>query len=139
MSIRHSYVKGETIFYEGSTSDSAYIIECGKVEISTSDSQGGKRVLGVLEEDDIFGEMGLIDNLPRSATAKALEDTTISIITKERFETLSKLEPELLKPLLKVLSQRLRETLDMLQEGYKLPGKDRRKSRAPKEQEPSQV
>lgn len=126
MSLTQSIKKGETIFKEGSFSECAFIIESGRVEISETDTDGEKKILGILTENDIFGEMGLIDNMPRSATATAIEDTVISVLTRESFETLSKQNPDALMPLLKVLSARLRETIDQLKQGYKWPDKDRR-------------
>jgi len=131
MSITQSIRKGDIIFREGSFADCAFIIEAGKVEISEKDKNGEKRVLGILTENDIFGEMGLIDEMPRSATATAIEDCVISILTKESFHNLSKHNPDALMPLLKVLSHRLRETMAQLKQGYKFPDKDRRKPTDP--------
>lgn len=63
--------EGETIFTEGSASDSAYIIESGLIEIFVG--SGSEAVqLSVLGPGDIFGEMGLIDDYPRSASARAM-------------------------------------------------------------------
>lgn len=126
MAITQSIPKGDVIFSEGSFADCAFIIEKGRVEISETGVDGQPKVLGVLTENDIFGEMGLIDEMPRSATAIALEDCVISVLTRENFENLSKHNPDALMPLLKVLSIRLRETLHQLKSGYKFPGKDRR-------------
>jgi len=128
MAITHSIPKGEVIFKEGNFADCAFIIEKGRVEISETGEDGTRKVIGILKENDIFGEMGLIDQMPRSATATALEDCVISVLTRESFENLSKHNPDALMPLLKVLSIRLRETLQQLKSGYKFPGKDRRNS-----------
>lgn len=62
---------GETIFTEGSRSDTAYIIEVGLVEIFVGSGDDAVQ-LSVLGPGDIFGEMGLIDNFPRSASARAV-------------------------------------------------------------------
>jgi len=67
--------------------------------------------LGRLKENDIFGELGLIDGLPRSATVTALEDCTIKVLTKDSFNSLAKNRPEVLMPIFKVLASRLRSTL----------------------------
>jgi EAL domain-containing protein (putative c-di-GMP-specific phosphodiesterase class I)/CRP-like cAMP-binding protein len=63
--------EGETIFTEGSHSDTAYIIETGLVEIFVGSGDDAVQ-LSVLGSGDIFGEMGLIDNFPRSASARAV-------------------------------------------------------------------
>jgi diguanylate cyclase len=62
---------GETIFTEGSAADKAYIIEIGYVEIFVGSGNDSLQ-LSVLGPGDIFGEMGIIDASPRSASAKAL-------------------------------------------------------------------
>ena len=110
------FKKGAEIIKEGMLSDCAYIIESGSVQISKILSNGEEQVIGVLEENDIFGEMSLIDGLPRSATVLALEDCTISVMTPEVFNSLSKRNPEALMPILKVLASRLRKALNILEQ-----------------------
>ena len=110
-------------------SDCAYIIESGRVQVSKTLSNGEEQVIGILEKNDIFGEMSLIDSLPRSATVLALEDCTISVMTQETFNNLAQHNPEALMPILKVLAKRLRATLTLvegLQEGKATPNRDDR-------------
>ena len=95
-------------------SDCAYIIESGRVQVSKTLSNGKEQVIGILEENDIFGEMSLIDSFPRSATVLALEDCTISVMTQEIFNSLPKHNPKALMPILKVLVSRLRKVLNIL-------------------------
>ena len=109
------FKKGAKIIEEGTLSDCAYIIESGRVQVSKTMSNGEEQVIGILEENDIFGEMSLIDPLPRSATVLALEDCTISVITPEIFNSLSKHNPEALMPILKILASRLRKVLNILE------------------------
>lgn len=125
MNLRKKLKKGEVIFHEGNPSDCAYIIGSGSIEILES-SPGGQKVLGILEDNEIFGEMGLIDGLPRSATARALKDSVVYILTPETFDNLIHKNPESLLPIMKILTCRLRETMNGLKQGYKLPGVDRR-------------
>ena len=110
--------KGQHIIEEGDESGPAYVIESGMVEISKTNAKGKKKVLAVLEEKAFFGELGVIDGLPRSATATALEDCIIGEITKEIFEGLSKTNPKALMPFLRIMASRLRATLKLM-EKYK--------------------
>ena len=110
------FKKGEEIIQEGILSDCAYIIDAGSVEVSKKRPNGDKQITGVLEENDIFGEMGLIDGLPRSATVVALKDCTISIMTQEAFNSLAQHNPQALMPILKVLAKRLRSTLSLVED-----------------------
>ena len=59
----------------------------GSIEIYTTTPQG-KKPLGTLGENEIFGEMGLIDGLPRSASARACETSVVFILTSQTFEEL---------------------------------------------------
>ena len=76
------FKRGAEIRKEGALSDGAYIIESGSVQVSKTLSAGEKQTIGTLQENDIFGEMGLIDCLPRSANVVALEDCTVSVMTQ---------------------------------------------------------
>ena len=109
------FKKGETIFDQGSPSDCAFIVGSGSVEILQETTEGEK-VIGKLKENEIFGEMGLIDGEPRSATARALEDSVLYIINRNNFEVLVHKNPKALLPLLKILTSRLRETLSFLKQ-----------------------
>ncbi len=116
------FKKGVEIIKEGTLSDCAYIIESGSVQVSKILSTGEEQVIGILQENDIFGEMGLIDCLPRSANVVALEDCTVSVMTQEVFQSLSRHNPTALMPVLKVLARRLRKALGIIEgvEGYKI-------------------
>lgn len=111
---KHTLKKGNILFKEGSFSDCAYIIESGALEVSKTDGNGGKAIVAKLRKNDIVGEMGLIDGQPRSATVTAIYDTVITIITREQFETLSRRNPNALMPIMKVLAQRLRDSLSKI-------------------------
>ena len=110
------FKQGEEIIKEGNLSDCAYIIGDGRVEVSKKLPNGEKQIIGVLDKNEIFGEMGLIDGFPRSATVVALEDCSISIITQESFNNLAQHKPEALMPILKVLAKRLRSTLSLVED-----------------------
>jgi CRP/FNR family transcriptional regulator, cyclic AMP receptor protein len=111
-----NFKKGEVIIEEGSLSNDAYIIESGSVEVSKRLPGGKIQVITKLDKNDIFGEMGLIDQLPRSATVIAMEDCSISVMTPDTFNSLARRNPKALMPILKVLAKRLRNTLKVIEE-----------------------
>ena len=119
-----SFKKGEEIVEEGALGDCAYIIEQGSVEVSKLTPYGEKQVLAVLEKSEIFGEMGLIDGLPRCATVTALENCVMSVCSKETFNNLADHNPESLLPIFKVLVRRLRSTLTLVEVLQKNIGKN---------------
>ncbi len=77
------FKSGDLIFTEGDEGDFAYILEDGKVEIWTM-IQGERLVLNVIERGTLFGELALVDRQPRSASASALNDCTLAVVTKEQ-------------------------------------------------------
>jgi len=110
-----TFKKGEDVIEEGTLGDCAYIVEQGSVEVSKLTPHGEKQVLGVLGKSEIFGEMGLIDGLPRCATVTALENCVLSVCSKETFNNLADHNPESLLPIFKVLVRRLRSTLALVE------------------------
>jgi EAL domain-containing protein (putative c-di-GMP-specific phosphodiesterase class I) len=102
---RVSYPAGACIFRQGDHDDRAYIIERGVGEISTP--QG---VLAVLPTSGLFGEMALLDHGERSATAIALEDTSLIVVERQQLETRVGRADPMLRFLLSLLLDRLRST-----------------------------
>lgn len=82
---RRSFRPGERLFYEGDGADCAYVIIEGQVEISKA-VRDDSHVLAVLGKGEIVGEMSLIDNSPRSATARAIEPVTCIVVSREAFQ-----------------------------------------------------
>ena len=103
------FKQGETLFEKGDAPDSrAYIIETGRVAIKSN--VGAIEVaVETLERGDFVGEIALIDDQPRSATAIAEEDTVCSVITKQDFDEALNDADLLAQSLVKVLSGRLRK------------------------------
>jgi uncharacterized protein (TIGR02266 family) len=81
-----SYHDNEIIVREGSSGDWVYVVLSGSVEISKM--VGGRRsVLGVLQPGEIFGELGFLGGIKRSATARALGETTLGIIDRTSLDS----------------------------------------------------
>ena len=98
-----NFAKGKTIFQEGDRGDEFFIVVRGQVEI-----RSGERHFETLEADGIFGEMALIDDSPRSATAVALSDVTLAPIKENQFLFLVQNTPFFALSVMRVLARRLR-------------------------------
>jgi CRP-like cAMP-binding protein len=113
-----TYRKGEVICREGEEGDTLYLIDEGKVRISQRVPGGGEETLTILNAGDVFGELALIDDAPRSADAIAHEDVRLYELKREDFEDLLFLDKELayvvLLGMVRILAQRLRETNEKL-------------------------
>jgi CRP-like cAMP-binding protein len=113
--LKRLYIKpGSKVIIEGELGDCAYIVEAGRLEVSQINVQNNKQILCQLKENDIFGELGLIDGLPRSATVTALDNCTIKVLTRQSFNSLTSTNPKALMPIFKVLASRLRSTLKLV-------------------------
>lgn len=113
-----SHPGGTRIFGYGESGDKLYIILDGKVRISREVSGMGEEALAVLGPGEVFGEMALLDEFPRSADAKAHERCRLLVITKDAFDDLLFLHKDLAYEVLwscvRMLAGRLRETNDKL-------------------------
>ena len=101
------FKKGATIIHEGTTGSNAYLILSGSVEVFKKVGDE-KLVLSRLVKGNIFGEMSLVDDKPRSATIVALEETEVRIVSREHFEVMLEQNPRAVIPLLKQVFQRVR-------------------------------
>jgi len=107
------FQSSETIFEENDTGNSLLVIVSGEVRISQRAELSGEETLTVLKKGDFFGEMALLDDLPRSATAIAQSDTFMLEINREKFLHFVEKDPasgvRILLTLARNLSARLRE------------------------------
>ena len=106
-----SYDKGAVIFRQGDPGDCMYDIQFGKVGIFDHYGEPDEKKIADLYNDQLFGEMGLLDHAPRSATAVALEkDTVVSVVSEEEFYEYFEKEPVKVLVLMQQMCNRLRRT-----------------------------
>lgn len=86
--------EGEILFEAGDPGDSLFVVHSGEVEIYTTDTAGQKIVLTNATRDDIFGELALLDAGPRSATAKAKEDSDLLVLDRDHLLLIIRKRPE---------------------------------------------
>ncbi|HFE52369.1 MAG TPA: cyclic nucleotide-binding domain-containing protein [Bacteroidetes bacterium] len=117
---RREFEKGEVIFREGEPGVGMYIIYKGSVGIFKNTPSGGEELLAELKPGEFFGEMALLDESPRSATAKALEDSIIlGLFQPDLFDLIErkpKLGTKILLNLAHIIGERLRRTNAELQQ-----------------------
>jgi CRP/FNR family cyclic AMP-dependent transcriptional regulator len=107
---RQKYRKSEVIFEEGSIGSEMYLIHSGRVLLSVRQNETQQVPLVVLNPGDFFGEMALVDDSPRSATASAVDDDTqLIIIDRARFLFMVRQQPEFALSLMHTLCRRLRD------------------------------
>jgi len=108
--LRQRYRESEVIFEEGSTGSEMYLIHSGRVLLSIRQDEAEQVPLVVLNPGDFFGEMALVDDAPRSATASAVEDgTELIVMDRARFLFMVRQQPEFALSLMHTLCRRLRD------------------------------
>jgi CRP-like cAMP-binding protein len=98
----------KAIFHEGDSSDAIYITVTGRVKIVTTSSDGKEFILTVLGAGQVFGEMGLLEVAPRSASVITITEVDLLVIKLEEFEHLLNSSPGISRKLMTILSRRLR-------------------------------
>jgi CRP/FNR family cyclic AMP-dependent transcriptional regulator len=90
-----TYAPGEILFYEGDVGRALYILESGRVELSRRTPIGDTLQIAILNPGDYFGEMSLLDECNRSATAAAMETVKVHLLYKTDLERLVKQVPHI--------------------------------------------
>jgi CRP-like cAMP-binding protein len=103
--MRH-YPKDTMIMSEGMSGQELYIIQKGSVKI-TKIVDNNEVLLAVLKSGDIFGEMALLENKPRSANAVAFEDAYLLAVNKANFERMVSTQPQIVTRLTTLLAERI--------------------------------
>jgi len=106
---------GEVLFRRGDPGDAFYVIESGKIRIFTVDEGGQEFTLNILGEGEAIGELALVDDQPRSASASAVGPTVLSRLCREDFLTGVQTSPELTSRVIRLLSQRTRHMTDYVE------------------------
>jgi len=103
------YTADEVFFFEGEAGSEMFIVLAGKVHVYTNGIEGFPISICKLGPGDFFGEMSLLEGLPRSASIQALEDSTVIVITAQNFSTVMAEQPDMALRIMQGLSGRIRQ------------------------------
>lgn len=105
--------EGTTVFLENMPGESLFLVRKGTIRISRMFAEGDEKTLVVLGPEDIFGEMAVIDELPRAATARVAEDAELISLKKQDLDRLCRedapLALKLVNNIARIFSKRVRE------------------------------
>lgn len=104
----------QIIFHHGDPGGLLYIITAGKVKITHSMPDGQEALLAILGAGDFFGELALLDDAPRSATAEAMEDTETLTLHRDEFIRFINKNPEFAYQVMRTLAKRIRHLNDQI-------------------------
>ena len=103
-----SFPKGAFLFKESESGKEMYIIQSGKVRI-TKKTGGTDKTLAIISSGDFLGEMAVLTDGPRSATAEVIEDSEILVINPETFDALIQANSDIAMKILRTLAERIKE------------------------------
>jgi CRP/FNR family transcriptional regulator, cyclic AMP receptor protein len=109
MVTRRSAPRGSAIMRAGDETDSLYIVISGRLKVMMGEADGKEVILSILGPGEFFGEMGLIDDSPRSATVIAIEPCELLAVTKRAFKKCLVENVALAMAVMRVVVRRLRE------------------------------
>lgn len=93
---RRSLIRNDVLFAEGDAPDQLYVVLNGRIAIANRSVDGRESVMALMESGNLFGEMGLLDGLPRSAEARALEPSSVLALPYAPVRRLFEDDPTLL-------------------------------------------
>jgi len=113
---RRVFRRSEVIFHRDDPGSMLYMIVSGRVKISLQNEEGAEVTLALFGPGEFFGEMSLLDDLPRSATATAMEPTEVVTLGRERFLATVEQHPRIAAQVMAALSYRLRHADMMIED-----------------------
>ena len=105
--VARSYAKGTYLFLQHDEAATVYFLWDGRVEITTSSVTGSRQLHTTIEPPQFFGELGVLGDMPRTATALAVEDTTAVAIPAEAFLGFVEQHPTASRALLRALARQI--------------------------------
>jgi CRP/FNR family cyclic AMP-dependent transcriptional regulator len=106
---RRSFPRGTTIIAAGDMTDSLYVVISGRLKVMMTDDDGGEVILAILGSNEFFGEMGLLDDAPRSASVVAIEPCELLSLSKKDFKKCMAENFEMTMTVMRGVVKRLRE------------------------------
>jgi len=114
LSVTKHLDRRETLFNRGDDGDALYAVVEGMVRIWVGSDSGKELTFSMMEPGDVFGEIALLDGLPRTANATAQEATMLLVIQRSSFLSVLENEPSLARHIIELLCERMRLKTDLL-------------------------
>ncbi len=116
-SMKKQFEKGEIIVTKGDVSDDVYIVRSGMAEIVDINATGEETLVSIIDQGQVFGELGFILEQPRTITVRAIEKTEVEVFDTRSFSYLYDTElGQLIKPIMQKMAERLRNSELMISE-----------------------
>jgi CRP-like cAMP-binding protein len=119
---KSAHPRGSLIFSQGDDGDALYGVASGRIRIFTADREGHEVFMNILGPGDTFGEIALLDGLPRTASAITVEPSVLVVIPRQQFLAYLDRQPALARHLMMLLCERFRWVSNLLDDSNFLAG-----------------
>lgn len=102
------YAPNEIVFHRGDPASHLYVMVAGTVKVALPDEQGREAIVALLRGGDVFGDLALFDDSPRSATITAVTETVALLLTREDFLAVLERSPAAMRQMLRLLARTIR-------------------------------
>lgn len=114
--VRRQLKRNTVIFHENDPATAFYLVKAGRVKIYKVGPDNREQVLSILSEGQIFGDVPAFDGGPYPATAETMTDSEIYLIRSQDFQELVRRYPEMAVKIIRVLGQRLRQSMELVRD-----------------------
>ena len=114
------YKKGQVIYRQNEEAGEVFFVKFGTVHLYVDYKTADSKLIGIVGEGRVFGELGVIEDKPRTMTSVAAEDTVVTIVDKESFPSYLKEHPNKLLVVMKSISSRIRAQSNKLAKACKV-------------------
>jgi len=123
--IKRTFPRGETIFRTGDAGTALYLIESGRVKITTVSQDGKEALVAIIGPGEIFGELSLFDTGLRTADARTMEPAVLHTLSHEVFKRYVQANPKVAWEMFRILAARLRRADEAIQDVvfFDVPGR----------------
>lgn len=114
--VKRRLKKNTVVFHENDPAAAFYLVKSGRVKIYKTGPEGREQVLSILGDGQIFGDVPAFDGGPYPASAATMADSEIYLIRSEDFQALVRQHPEVALKIIRVLGQRLRQSMELVRD-----------------------
>jgi len=110
------FAAGETLFHRGDPAAHLYVLVTGSAKVTLPDEYGKEAVIALLRPGEVFGELALFDDAPRSATIVSVGDTECLLVARDDFLALLERAPQTMREVLRLLARTLRRSTSRVED-----------------------
>lgn len=110
------FASSETVFHRGDPAAHLYVLVSGRAKITLPDEYGKEAMITIVHPGEVFGELALFDDEPRSATVVAVSETECLLVSRDDFLSLLERAPQAMREVLRLLARTIRRSTSRVED-----------------------